>query len=106
MSLVRLKEGDKFLDAAAGPGIITCKIAKKYIKNKIFAFDISSPSIDFAMDLAKFHHCGNIEFKIADIESCSEILTERFDFILATEILEHLEDPRRALSELYKLETP
>jgi len=90
-------KGANVLDAACGTGY-GCFIMASAAK-KVTGIDISSESTEFAK---KNYSLSNIEYMTGDIISmpfpeCS------FDLIIAYEIFEHLKNPEKMLTELYRV---
>lgn len=81
--------GKKVLEVGCAIGAFS-KILKEREFN-VTAVDISEFIIEKAKKLQK-----NIEFKVSDIEK--EVgVNDKFDYIFAFEVLEHLKDPKKAL---------
>lgn len=94
---------DHYLPLKKGDGIkvleIGCAIGafSKILKERGFnitAVDIS----EFIIEKAKKLQSG-INFKVLDIEKKTK-LNEKYDYIFAFEVLEHLENPKHALSNI------
>ncbi len=97
---------DKFLPLKGGGGRkvleVGCAIGafSKILSERGFettAVDISGFIIEKARKLQK-----DVRFKVLDIEKDIEI-NEKYDYIFAFEVLEHLNDPVKALSNMKKL---
>lgn len=97
---------DRFLPLKRGSGKkaleVGCAIGafSKLLKErgfKVVAIDISNFIIKKAQKLQ-----NDIEFKVSDIDKGIET-KEKFDYIFALEVLEHLLDPRRALFNMKKV---
>lgn len=93
LSLLDLRDGIKVLDVGCGYGGSGKLIKSKY-KAEVHGIDIS----DRAADKAQIHYdsviCGNIEHDEISFE------TKYFDFIICSDVLEHLSDPWRVLRRL------
>lgn len=89
-------EGLKILEAGCGEGEVTGFLAEKYGEyGKIDAFDISEKVISEA----KRNH-PQINFTTGDVYN---IVGGKYDLVLASEVLEHLEHPEQALQELTRV---
>jgi 2-polyprenyl-3-methyl-5-hydroxy-6-metoxy-1,4-benzoquinol methylase len=88
-----------YLEVGVGHGFYLSKALEILdAKTKIMAVDISITSIEMAR---RFVNDARVEYKLMDIFDFDE--KERFDFITAGEILEHLEDPIQFLLKLNSL---
>lgn len=97
---------DKFLPLQKGSGKkvleIGCALGSfaKHLKERDFAVtavDISDFIIEKAKKLQK-----DVKFKVVDIEKNTPS-SEKYDFIFAFEVLEHLKSPKKALENIKKL---
>jgi len=82
------------LDVGCGEGFITSKLAKKFKEAKILGIDIEQEYIDYAKF---FNAYNNVEYEINSIDTLPKI---KYDLIVATEVLEHLENPKDAIEKL------
>lgn len=103
------KEETVILDLGCGIGLYDFYILKKIPNSTILGVDISREQIQLATQLSKKTDANRISFKTMDIE---KIKTEDLGgfskphYIIATEILEHLVDPRPFLRKVKELCTP
>ncbi len=86
------KDNMKLLDVGCGSGVLVNKLKNKYKQGHIFGCDFSESKIN----QCKKHHNKNIFF----VHNIYTQLTGEYDFIVCTEVLEHLEYPNHALSNL------
>lgn len=91
-------EGQKILDAGCGTGQRVLGFAKRYPKAEFQGIDVTEASLGVARELARRHAIPNVAFSRHDILALE--LEERFDFIVSTGVIHHLEDPRRGLESL------
>lgn len=101
----RVDRNTKFtlLDAGCGIGIYAINILKLFPDCVVSGFDISPEQIDYAnTQLEKLSLVARGHFFIDDIEKKSNYEEKSFDFIVCTEVLEHLVDPSKALKNLYE----
>ena len=98
LKVLKNLEVKTILDIGCGEGFITREIGKKFPKVKIVAVDPQKKYIKYAK---KFHKLKNISFKEGDLDSNS--LKKKFDLVILTEVLEHLQNPRQALKKIRKL---
>jgi 2-polyprenyl-3-methyl-5-hydroxy-6-metoxy-1,4-benzoquinol methylase len=94
-------EASMIYDSGCGEGYVSQHIAMHYLGKKeivkIVASDLSNTLIEKAiMDYP------NIQFCQCSIYDTKE-QDNSYDFVLATEVLEHLEAPEKALNELFRI---
>lgn len=87
------------LDIGCGAGALALYYAGK--GNDILGIDISQKAVDSANESAKYIGLQNIRFKKMNFPK--EIPDEKFDFIIFTEVIEHLEDDLLALKKIFSL---
>ncbi|MHA1285691.1 MAG: class I SAM-dependent methyltransferase [Promethearchaeota archaeon] len=83
--LKNIKKGSKVLDIGCGNGFLTYDIAKK--ADYVLACDIDKKSIKIAR---KRFSCNNIKYIVADATKYN--FQEKFDFIVLSNVLEHIEN--------------
>lgn len=88
----------KILDAGCGTGQRMVGFAKRYPKATFQGIDMTESSLEIASRLAQKHGIINASFISANILELD--LPERFDFIVSTGVVHHLEDPVRGLHNL------
>lgn len=86
------------LDAGCGEGDFAGNIHDKYPDAHMEAFDISENVIN----LAKSEHGEGISFFVSSIDSipCADA---KYSLVTCSEVIEHLEDPVKALKELRRV---
>ncbi len=87
----------KILDVGCGEGFTLDKFKKERIGYELVGIDYS----DDALKLGKKAYPG-LNLKKGDIYKIKEP-DNAYDLVLATEVLEHLEDPSKALEELIRV---
>lgn len=90
--------GKKILDAGCGTGQRVLGFAERYPKARFRGIDMTQASLDVAGQLAQKHGIQNITFQQQNILTLD--LEERFDFIVSTGVVHHLEDPLQGLENL------
>lgn len=88
----------KILDAGCGTGQRVLGFAKKYPKAEFLGIDLTEASLEVAEKLAEKHGIHNITFKKMNILELN--LEEKFNFIVSTGVVHHLEDPQKGLNNL------
>lgn len=87
------------LDVGCGAGIISLVLAER--SEKVVGIDISRSAVEFAGMLARKLGIENVEFKEGRVEDMS--FGEKFDFMVCSEVIEHLWNPMEAVRNLYSL---
>lgn len=85
------------LDYGAGIGNLTRRLLRLGLFNRVSAADILKVPPDLA---------GIVEWIEQDLNSCIPDHDARFDVIIAAEVIEHLENPRLMIRELFRLLRP
>ena len=104
MSLINANAGNKklnILEIGCGEGEFA-KILQNHIKQEISytAFDID----DEIVNQANNNNCSG-DFKVGSVYDLSEYLNKKYDFVIASEVLEHLESPEKALEEILRIDS-
>jgi SAM-dependent methyltransferase len=92
----------RILDIGCGAGTLCLYYGKK--GNKVSGIDISKKAVQNATESAKILHLKNVTFKQMNFPK--EIPKDTYDFIIFTEVIEHLEDDQLALKKIYSLLKP
>src|ERR1700730_10225498 len=84
------------LDVGCGNGVISRSLGAEGFN--VYGIDISEKTIEKARSLNLY---PNVKF---DVISAEQLVArgERYDAVICSEVLEHLEDPRRLLGLLYQ----
>lgn len=80
------------VDAGAGEGFFTAYLVHRFPDSRITAVDLLQDDLDRLKE-----RLPNVETIVGDVQAID--LGLRFDVLVATEILEHLPDPRAALQQ-------
>lgn len=94
-----LKPGMTILDIGCGAGTLDFYLANKGYN--ITGVDISKSAIKSCITTAKNLGLKNTSFKVIDFPS--EKLNKKFDFIILTEVIEHLENDKLAINRIYSM---
>lgn len=91
--MAKYLHGKDFLDIGCAEGIY-CSEAYKLKARNVVGIDISRKKIDRAKELFP-----ELEFKVIDSDNISKFFKKKFDFILCTEVLQHILDYKKTLIE-------
>ncbi len=94
-----LIEKGKILDIGCGAGSISLNLATRGYN--VFGIDISQNAVDSCKASSNFLGLKNISFERMDFPY--NIPNGKFDFIICSEVLEHLKDDDVALKKIYSL---
>jgi SAM-dependent methyltransferase len=87
------------LEVGAGTGVFTFEVAKLLQEeSKIFALDLDPHCIEIGDEIAKKGKFKNVQFMQGDIRYL--LSEDKFDQILAFDVLEHIDDDSLALTEM------
>ena len=91
--------GNRILEIGSGIG----DLAKFFIdKDKIICTDINQKSLVYLKK--RFGKCSNVAVKEYNLEfNPNHFLNEQIDTVICTNVLEHISDDMKALSNLYKI---
>lgn len=98
-----VNDENKILDIGCGSGVISLFLASR--GKQVLGIDISRSSINACREGAK--NLGLKEkavFKVVDFPR--EKLNRKFDIVICSEVLEHIEEDEKAVEEIYNLLTP
>ena len=96
---------DQLLDVGCGPGTITCGLAGLVAPGTTIGVDIGQSEVDKAAQLAEEKGLQNITFKVADSVNLP-FDDGSFDRVFSCAMLEHMDDPNSALSEIKRVLRP
>jgi 2-polyprenyl-3-methyl-5-hydroxy-6-metoxy-1,4-benzoquinol methylase len=87
------------LDVGCGEGVLTARWAQQLDPGRVVGVDLDDPKLTAEWQT---RHAPNLEFQPMLVEQLS-FADREFDLVAATEVLEHVEDPRRALDEMARV---
>lgn len=94
-----LKSDSKVLDIGCGAGTLCLYLASK--GNKVLGIDISKKAVSNANVSARKLRLKNVKFEVVNFPKRSP--EGEYDFIIFTEVIEHLKDENKALQTINKL---
>lgn len=97
-----LASGLSVLDCGCGPGSITLGIAAAVAPARVVGIDFGATQIQRARSAAAVAGASNVTFETADSYSLP-FPDASFDRVFSHALMEHLSDPRRAMSEIYRV---
>jgi SAM-dependent methyltransferase len=103
--LPHLKPGMALLDAGCGPGSITLGLAQAMAPGHVTGVDVSSEQIARASALAVERGATNVSFEQHHIRALP-YADGTFDAVFVHAVLQHVDEPERALAELFRVMKP
>lgn len=100
-----LKNDTKVLDLACGLGILSCEMAKIAENGFVVGVDISEELLEKARYFKELKNIKNIRFQAGDIYD-KNMVAEKFDWIYARFLFQHLYEPNKALSNIHSFLNP
>lgn len=93
----------KVSDIGCGNGALLLRLAEMTRELDISivykGFDISKPFVEYANDIISYKSLSSISFHQIDIEK--DKIDEEFDIIICSEVLEHLNNPKKFLHNVF-----
>jgi len=93
-----IEYGNSVLDVGAGSGMITRRIKELRPNLHISACDFSRPAVDWLKSKIPLN-----EVFWCDITNGIEKPNKSYDIVVCTEVLEHLDNPQKAINELMRI---
>lgn len=98
--LPHLEPGQRLLDVGCGPGNITAELAGIVAPGEVIGIDVSAAVVEAATQDAG--EVAGLSFRVADTYELP-FDNGSFDVVNAHQVLQHLADPHRALSEMRRV---
>jgi 2-polyprenyl-3-methyl-5-hydroxy-6-metoxy-1,4-benzoquinol methylase len=87
------------LDVGCGEGVLSQQWATRLAPGRVIGIDLPDPKLEAEWEI---RGAPNLEFAAMRAEQL-EFPDDQFDLVAATEVLEHVPDPRRVLSEMARV---
>jgi ubiquinone/menaquinone biosynthesis C-methylase UbiE len=100
-----IKPDMAILDVGCGPGSITVDLARLVPQGHVTGVEYIADPLEHARSLASAQGITNISFQTGDIHSL-DFPDNTFDIVHAHQVLQHVADPVRALSEMRRVAKP
>jgi len=100
-----LKSGMSLLDCGCGPGSITIDLAILVTPGDVIGIDMAETHLELGRKNAKERGISNISFKTATVYELP-FPDNSFDAVFSHAVVEHLNDPLKALREQYRVLKP
>ena len=105
--LPRLPPGAQRLEIGPGHGLLLCLAAAQASLGRIRAWDVSEASRQLTRHSLDVLAPGRpVDLQLRDVFDEQNVDNGQFDAIVFSEVLEHMEDPARAVRALYRLCRP
>jgi len=99
-NLISVKDKIDILDIGCGEGGLGILLKSKYKDRiSIFGWDISKT----ALEMAKKHYDQVKQLDIEEEKNLAKVINKKFDYIVVSEVLEHLVNPDDVLEKLKSL---
>ncbi len=103
--LPRLRPGLTLLDVGCGPGTITVDLAGRLDPGRVTALEMTETALALARNEAVARSQANIDFVVGDVHAM-DFADDTFDVVHAHQVLQHVGDPVRALTEMRRVCKP
>ncbi|MFD6415225.1 methyltransferase domain-containing protein [Streptomyces sp. NPDC060194] len=100
-----LRPHQRVLDVGCGPGTITADLAALVPEGSVTGLEHAAGVLDQARAVAAERGLGNVEFTTGDVHAL-DFPDGSFDVVHAHQVLQHVGDPVRALSEMRRVCAP
>lgn len=100
--LDHLRPGLALLDVGCGPGTITVDLAERVAPGRVTAIDSAPDAVEQARRTAAERGTDTIAIVVGDVYALDGV----FDVVHAHQVLQHLDDPVRALREMRRVCRP
>lgn len=103
--LPELQRGMRLLDVGCGPGSITRGLAERLAPGQVIGLDLSAETLAAARQDAAARGLANLRYEQGSVYDLP-FPDASFDVVFAHQVLQHLREPRAALSEMVRVLRP
>ncbi len=103
--LPHLQPGMTLLDCGCGPGSITVGLAEVVAPGEVVGIDIETSQVETARSHAREREVQNVRFEVGSVFELP-FPDASFDAAFAHTLLQHLNQPMKALSEIHRVLKP
>lgn len=105
LRLLGLEDRGSVLEIGSGPGFYTSILLDNFNKIEITALDNDMEFLKYANENLNNKHSDRVIYVKDDITKLS-LPDNRYDFVIARFVFQHLENPFKAISEIYRVLKP
>lgn len=101
LPFMETKKANKILDAGSGIGAYTFALAKTFPNASVIGGEIDKKKLKSCLSMKKQLHQSNVTF--IELDLTKKNFKEKFDLIVIIDVLEHIENYKGVLKNLYSL---
>lgn len=94
----------RVLDAGSGRGDLAIALARRHPNWQVVGVDLALDRARYAIEAAKHYRLSNLEFRVGDLANLG--YENEFDLIVNSDVLEHIEDDRTVIRNLFRALRP
>ncbi len=94
----------RVLDAGSGRGDLAVALARRHPNWQVVGIDLSADRARYAIEAARHLGLENLEFRVGDLAHLG--FDDEFDLIVNSDVLEHIEDDRAVIRNLFQALRP
>lgn len=94
----------RVLDAGSGRGDLAIYLARRFPLWDVVGIELSQERADIARRTVKSLGLTNVEFRVESLEHCAD--AQGFDLIISADVLEHIENDRVIIRNLFRVLRP
>jgi len=94
------KQDIKILEIGCGEGYLAYELSKQKENISYQGIDLDTEIIELAQK-----NCKKANFEVGSVYNLKKYQQNKYDYIIVSEVLEHLTEPEKALQEILKMQT-